>query len=301
MLLHIERLRHYQALELPANIGRDIHRSRLRKIAQEGRQMRPQDLGKFEGERRHATLAAAAIDGRARVTDEIIELHDRIMIKLFATAKNRHLQRFQSEGRAINDKVRLYAAVGHALVDAREAGEDAFTAIEGGLPWEDFVASVGAAEQLSRPGSFDHLPLVLDQYPTLRRYTSHFLAVLRFEAAPPARALLAAIDTIRQLNDTGPRTVPPDAPTPVIRARWKPLVFVDGGIDRRGYEICVLSELKNALRSGDIWVEGSRRFGNFGDYLIPTAAFEALSRSNALPVAINPDGELYLENRLIRA
>ncbi|MFW6808294.1 hypothetical protein ACM7TS_18565, partial [Enterobacter hormaechei] len=26
------------------------------------------------------------------------------------------------------------------------------------------------------------------------------------------------------------------------------------------YEICALSELKNALRSGDIWVKGSRQF-----------------------------------------
>ena len=36
-----------------------------------------------------------------------------------------------------------------------------------------------------------------------------------------------------------------------------------GGIDRRFYELCALSELKNALRSGDVWVPGSRQFKDF--------------------------------------
>ena len=32
------------------------------------------------------------------------------------------------------------------------------------------------------------------------------------------------------------------------------------GSDRRYYEQCALSELKNALRPGDIWVNGLRQF-----------------------------------------
>jgi len=298
MRAHIERLRCYQALALPPGIGHDVHQNRLVKIAREGAQMRPWDLGVFEDERRHATLAALALEGRATVTDEIVELHDRIMIKLLATAKNKHLQRFKDQGRAINDKVRLYVSVGQALVKARDAGDDAFAAIEQVLPWPDFVASLDEADALARPVSFDSLSLVTDQYRTLRKYSPHFLAVLTFEAAPAAQPVLAAIETLRALNASGARTVPPGAPTAFVRARWKPLVFVDGAIDRRFYEICALFELKNALRAGDIWVEGSHRFRSFDDYLIPKAAFADLSRANGLLLAIDPDGDRYLESRL---
>ncbi|MBW5756050.1 hypothetical protein GR305_28285, partial [Klebsiella pneumoniae] len=42
-------------------------------------------------------------------------------------------------------------------------------------------------------------------------------------------------------------------PTAFIKPRWKPLVITPEGLDRKFYEICALSELKNALRSGDIW------------------------------------------------
>ncbi|MCS6040309.1 hypothetical protein LNP20_30090 [Klebsiella pneumoniae subsp. pneumoniae] len=54
--------------------------------------------------------------------------------------------------------------------------------------------------------------------------------------------------------------------------------MTDTGIDRRYYELCALSELKNALRSGDIWVQGSRQFKDFEDYLVPPAKFASLKR-----------------------
>ena len=299
MLEHIDRLRCFQALELPEDIGRNIHQNRLLKIAREGIQMTPQDLRRFEDERRHATLVAIVVEASATVTDEIIDLHDRIMAKLFATARNKHHQQFQSEGKAINEKVRLYSAIGQALMRAKESGTDAFDAIEQVIPWDDFIHSVSEANQLSRPGSFDHLHLIDAQFPTLRRYTPQFLNILTFEAAPVARPVLDAINTVRAMNADNLRAVPASAPTAFIKPRWQPLVFSDGVIDRRYYEICALSELKNSLRSGDIWVKGSRQFRNFDDYLLTKPAFEQLSRDETIPIALHTNGKRYLDERLV--
>ncbi|MGS3389430.1 DUF4158 domain-containing protein [Citrobacter portucalensis] len=115
MLEHIERLKAWQALDLPAGIERQVHQNRLLKIAREGGQMTPADLAKFEPQRRHATLVALAIEGMATVTDEIIDLHDRIIGKLFNAAKNKHQQQFQASGKAINDKVRMYGRIERTL------------------------------------------------------------------------------------------------------------------------------------------------------------------------------------------
>jgi hypothetical protein len=49
------------------------------------------------------------------------------------------------------------------------------------------------------------------------------------------------------------------APKTFVRPRWTPFVFTDDGIDRRYCELCVLAELKNAPRSGDLLVQGSRQ------------------------------------------
>lgn len=157
MLEHIERLKSWQALGLPAGIERQVHQNRLLKIAREGGQMTPADLAKFEPQRRYATLVALAIEGMATVTDEIFDLHDRILGKLFNATKNKHQQQFQASGMAINSKVRLFGRIGQALIEAKLAGRDPFAAIEAVISWDAFAESVTEAQKLAQPEDFDFL------------------------------------------------------------------------------------------------------------------------------------------------
>ena len=69
------------------------------------------------------------------------------------------------------------------------------------------------------------------------------------------------------------------------------------GIDRRSYELCALSELKNSLRSGNIWVEGSRQFKDFDAYLLSTKSFTAL-KAHDFPLGVPTDCARYLDERL---
>ncbi len=162
MLEHIERLKYLQAVDLPDRIERSLHQNRLLKLAREGGHMRAAELAKFEPQRRYATLVALVVEGVATVTDEIVDLHDRILGRIFNAAKQRHQQQFQVAGKAINDKVRLYSRIGRALLEARQSGTDAFAAIESVIPWEAFVASVTEAQKLAPSDDFDYLPRVVD-------------------------------------------------------------------------------------------------------------------------------------------
>jgi len=298
MLEHIERLKAWQALDLPSGIERPVHQNRLLKIAREGGQMTPADLAKFEAQRRYATLVALAIEGMATVTDEIIDLHDRILGKLFNAAKNKHQQQFQASGKAINAKVRLFGRIGQALIEAKQAGRDPFAAIEAVMSWDAFAESVTEAQKLAQPEDFDFLHRIGESYATLRRYAPEFLGVLKLRAAPAAKDVLDAIEVLRGMNSDNARKVPADAPTDFIKPRWQKLVMTDTGIDRRYYELCALSEMKNALRSGDIWVQGSRQFKDFEDYLVPPAKFASLKQASELPLAVTTDCDQYLNDRL---
>jgi TnpA family transposase len=149
MLEHIERLRALQILDLPAGTERQVHQNRLLKIAREGGQMTSADLAKFEPQRRYATLVAVAVEATATVTDEVIDLHDRIIGKLFNTAKHKHQEQFQTSGKAINDKVLLYGRIGQVLLEAKRQSGDAFAAIESVISWDDFASSVTEAQKLA--------------------------------------------------------------------------------------------------------------------------------------------------------
>ena len=300
MNAHIDRLNVLKRISLPLGIERHIHQNRLLKIAREGGQMKAADLAKFEPQRRYATLVALVIETQATVIDEIIDLHDRIIGKLFAAAKNRHQQQFQSSGKAINDKVRLYEQIGRVLIDAKDSGSDPFAAIETVISWDDFTASIDEAQQLAQPAGFDFLHRMRDSYPTVRRYSPAFLNTLDLHAAPAAQPLMDAIDVLRQISVNNTRKLPMDAPTHFIKRRWSKLVLSPTGIDPRYYELCALSELKNALRSGDIWVQGSRQFKDFDDYLIPLAQFKEMQQQDGLSLPIPIDSKHYLDEQVAR-
>ena len=83
-----------------------------------------------------------------------------------------------------------------------------------------------------------------------------------------------------------------------MKDRWEKLVLDGDGIDRRFYELCVMSELKNKLRSGDISVVGSRQFKAFDEYLIPPPAFNIMRTEGRVPVSIDTDCDRYLATRI---
>ena len=114
--------------------------------------------------------------------------------------RGRHARAFQADGRAINEKVRLYARVGAALIAAREGRQDAFDAIAAVIPWERFRASVAEAEALARSEEFDPYQMLGEHYAGMRRWAPAFLAAFAFQGVPAAASLLRAIDTLREMN-----------------------------------------------------------------------------------------------------
>lgn len=298
ILVHLERLQVVHDLNIPVGLEHAVHQNRLLKIAREGRQMTAQHLRDLEPTRRYATLVASILDTRATLIDEIIDLHDRFMGSLFNKAKRRHAEQFQRSGKEINNKVRLYSRIGRALIDAKQSGSDPFAAIEAIMPWDVFSESIAEAEKLAQSEDFDYLALIGSGFNSLRRYTPMLLNALDMKAAPAARQLLAGIELLKDMNQRQARKVPDSAPTSFVRKRWESLVFTADGLDRRFYELCVLSELKNALRSGDIWVQDSRQFKDFEDYLLPPTRFADQREQQNLGLAVETDCETYLESRL---
>ena len=104
---------------------------------------------------------------------------DRFVGSIFNKARRRRDEAFQSSGKAINEKVRLYARIGQALLAAKEDGADPFAAIEKIVSWVDFARTVSEAEQLAQPEDFDFLGLISNGFPQMRRYTPAMLDIFR--------------------------------------------------------------------------------------------------------------------------
>lgn len=61
--------------------------------------------------------------------------------------------------------------------------------------------------------------------------------------------------------------------------------------------MCAVAELRSALRSGDVWVVGSRQFNDFEEYLLPAQTWQTMRASANVPVAVDTNFQTYIEQR----
>jgi TnpA family transposase len=296
MLGLIERLEHVRAIGIEPGRGHLVHQARLAQLAREAGRTTVQHVAGYERQRRHATLIATTLDITANLTDQAVDLFERLVGAMFRKAEGRHARAFQADARVINEKVRLYARVGAALIAARNDKQDAYGAIATVIPWERFRATVAEAEALARPEEFDTLEKLGEHYVGIRRWSPAFLDAFDFEGVPACVSLIRAIMVLREANRSG-AGLPKSAPTGFVRQRWAPYVLPGGTIDRRHYELCVLSELRDRLRAGDVWVSGSRQYRSFEERLISAETLRELQQAGTLPIAVEPDFEQFIASR----
>ena len=111
---------------------------------------------------------------------------------------------------------------------------------------------------------------------------------------------MRAIELLGDGYDSGGKKWPSSLPSSFLRPAWRNAVrhaASAGGNERRTWEAATLLALRDRLRSGDIWVEGSRQWRAVEDQLIPPALFAAMRAAGPLPVAVPAIAEEYLTDR----
>ena len=170
-------------------------------------------------------------------------------------------------------------------------------AIEHEVGWQRFVLHVSQAATLVRPDATDSKVELLARYATVRSFAPAFLDAFAFRGSRSSAGLLKAVGILRESWHTKRRSLPEDAPVGFIRRSWRAFVLPHGKISRRPHELCVLSELRDRLRAGDVWVEGSQHHRSFDAALIPQPSFDRMKADGPLPVAVSPIWDTHLEER----
>jgi TnpA family transposase len=299
MLGVIERLNHVRAIGIEPDRGQVVHQARLAQLAQEAGRTTVQHVAGYERRRRHAALVAISLDLSASLTDQAIDLFDRLVGGMFRKAEGRHARAFQADARAINDKVRAYARIGAALVAAREEKRDGYEAIIALMSWDKFCKSVAEAEALARPEEFDTYESLDEHYAGIRKWSPAFLETFKFEGVAASASLMRAIELLCEMNSSG-KPLSKSAPTGFIKPRWAAQVMPAGAIDHRYYELCVLSELRLGLLAGNLWITGSRHYRSFEERLLSKETMEKLQREGTLPIAVEVNFEEFIEARRTR-
>ena len=134
------------------------------------------------------------------------------------------------------------------------------------IPPPTLQRAVEEAEQIVRPDDDNYFDFLATRYNYLRQFTPAFLQAFSFQSNVSEDLLLKAIAVLRHLNATQRRALPADAPLDFVTPKWQPYVLTpEGQLNRHYYELCVLWELRNALRAGNVWLSSSRRYAESRD------------------------------------
>lgn len=292
----LERLAILRATGVASVVADGVHPERLRQLAQEGARLTAQHLAAIRPARRHGILVATVLETAASRTDDAVLMFDRIVGRLFRRAERRAEAALKRDRGTINAKVRLLARLGGALLAARRDGREAYGAVEAVIRWDDLSREVDEARRLVRPDGLDPVEIAAGAQAILWKVGPAFLAALRFDAVPACAPLLRAVALLRDLHAGRLRRLPDDAPRSFIRPSWRRRI--EGDLpDRHLYAFCVFVELRDRLRAGDVWIEGSRRYRAVEEQFIPRDLFAAMQDAGPLPIAAPADARTWLDER----
>ncbi len=278
----LDRLHLVRGIGLRPEIASRVHEERLRQFVREGYASDAHQLGRYAAHRRHAIVAVTILDLEARLTDAVLDMADKLIGGFFAKARNATRQRYVASAGNVGRLMRLFHGTIDALAAAQEARSDAFEAVDEAVGWPKLLRIRDEVKELANLADEDPLLRAADRWRTLHKFAPALIEALEFRSARAGDPMLAALRLLVELNQSGKREVPPDAPMP-FRKEWRRLVVEAKQPNRRLYEMAVLATLRDKLRSGDIWVERSSDYRRFDSYLLPTAAVPAVAAELELP------------------
>jgi hypothetical protein len=205
------------------------------------------------------------------VLDELVQLLDQALAGADSRARHELSQRLVDQSKAEVDRGRLLDEILDVLADPAVTDEQAGRLVRERVGMPRLIAARRPAEDRDQR-DHGHFDLLAARYKFLRAFTPAVIAALPLAgntASLAIAALLAAVQMLRQLNAAGRTAVPDEATTAdatlFVPARWRGYLAATrgqgrGAAYRHYWELGMLYGVQAGLRSGDLWVLGSRRY-----------------------------------------
>jgi len=254
-----------------------LNPNRIKHLASIGARTTNQYLQRANAAKRYPILVAFLKQSLYNFTDDLIEMVDQRIWKLYGEAK-RHFEQDRLKATAtINEKLQTLYNLGQILLNPDVEDHTIRTKTFEQISQIQLQTAPGETKQLIRPQNDAYVDYFGKSYQRVRHFSSRFLATLQFQSSQESQGLLKALQLVREIHAGIRRKVPDDAPTGFVPEAWLSYVVQPDGIDRRYYELAALWILRQELRSGAIYLTHSRRFSELESYFIPKEEWVGIS------------------------
>ncbi|GAT70050.1 transposase [Planomonospora sphaerica] len=271
--------------------------NRLATLARYGLAAKAPALKDLAEPRCTATLLAATRQLEAAAVDDALDLFDLLMATRLINPSRRACERHRLAALPQLEKAsRTLASATRAVLQVLEqaAGDigtvevaAAWRAVEQIAPREQLLAAVAQVEELVPDDSAGQAALrahLATRYGVVRPFLVLLAEALPLDAAPAGQRVLAALRDLPDLARRRIRWRPLSAweiDADIVPPVWRRAVFgnrdlPEGAVDRDAYVLCVLEQLRGALRRRDVFACPSVRWADPRTRLLDGPAWQAV-------------------------
>lgn len=280
-LQHISRLRHL-ADRLPPV---DIPMPKLKQYRLMARALDASEMAELQPRKRYALAVIFIRAQYAQTLDDTADLFIKLMQKLENSAREALIAHQLDRA---NQTDALILQLRELLLAYRLDGTDnqRLDAIGGALSADidDLVAQCDA--QLAYAGR-NYFPFLLKPYQALRSQLLNCVEVMAPKTSSDDATIERMIAALQVFRATRRDTIPlaeistePERDFEWMTQTWQKLVFVkaDGQgqperVNRKYFELAVLQQIKDELKSGDLYVENGERYNDYREQLVDLETF----------------------------
>lgn len=232
--------------------------------------------------------------------DHIIDMHHKLILKVCNRAQNQLDEALHKQHRHFKQAQILLVAIANILLDDKVEDQNLRQVIFDSVSQEE-LANLTLSSQAWLSGKLSHVfHLVIERFSYLRQFSPALLASLEFEAiGDKASSLLEGIHLLNQLNQKQQRKLPQEVPIDFIPKNLLNFILSRGELNKPAWECALLVSIRDEIRSGNLTVKGSKRFGSFDNFFMDAKKWEII-RSDFFKQAKLPENPKEARNHLIQ-
>jgi hypothetical protein len=222
-----------------------------RSLAQYARRLSAYRIQRLEDNRRYAVLVCFLHQHYADLLDFLVEMHGKLMTNVYNRAENKVGKILKQRRQVVQQSLQTFRIIGHLLLDddIKNIRQSIFEHINR----EQLTQQVAVVDTWLEGQQNAPFRQVTQRYSYLRQFAPALLSAIELEPETDTdTALIKAINTLNQLNQTNKRKLPDGAPMGFIPKKLKPFVMnADGSINRRDWECALLTAVRDEIRNGN--------------------------------------------------
>jgi TnpA family transposase len=244
------------------------------------------DIKRFADHKRYTMMICFLLETRKTLLDHLVTMHDQYVTDISRQTRNayekKHRELRKRQKRAIDVMLDTTDFLLDWPDDQPLSKDDIWRQVEE-VKLRSSRQDLQEFKRLEERGYGD---LLLKRYPSLRKYFADFIH-LPFAAKQGNEHLIQAIDLVRKLDAGDLTRLPPTAPTNFVpKELRRALKDQEGNLNRNAWEMGLTLAIKDAMRSGDLYLPQSKQYVSFWDLTlseprwqeVKTSSFDALQQ-----------------------